>query len=410
MKKLFKRIEHIFSLNSLSSTFRRFSLMHCLFLIFISIQGLFINTLLFRSTGDITTVAIYNVFSWAFVAIFMTIAVFVVKRTSLKFTFIFSIIMYILSYIFLFVFMKNIGDHLFTIVLFSSLGGGFYWIGFSFAVTKYNDKRSKHIALAWLGSLATVVNLIMPALSGIIISAVGGINGYYVVFGIALLFAILTVITAFSMPKTILYNKKTMFKYAIKSCFKNKLLFYIMSGEFTRGIREGAFMFLLNILLFELIKSEAVIGLNTLLCSSIVLVAQWSSARISNRFKYSKIINFSVTSLTIATLLIMFNYSPFTIILLSAINGFFSVFLSNPTLGIFYNGVMKADTENNISFEIFSLREYLLAIGRTLGIVIVFAMPKTPFGYAIGLIILTLSQLLMSYFMSKADDIIHLEE
>ena len=142
--------------------------------------------------------------------------------------------------------------------------------------------------------------------------------------------------------------------------------------------------YVLNILLFEIIKSEALIGFNTFLCWSIVLISQWSSSKIVNRFKYSRIINFSVAALVTATLLIIIQYNAVTIIILSIVNGFFNVYLVNPTLNIFYSGVLKADPEGKISFEIFSLREYMLAIGRTLGLVIVFSMPKTAVGYAIG--------------------------
>jgi len=410
MKRIINQIKNIFSLDTLSADFKKFSFLHFLFVIFISMQAVFINTLLFRLTNDIMTVAIYNAASWITLAVFMNIAVFVVKRTSIRFVLTFSILMYILLYIVLFVFMQDISKYIFLVVLFNSIGGGFYWICFSFAVVKFNTDKSKPIALAWLGAIVTIVNFIIPALSGFIISSFGGLTGYRVVFGLAFSVAILAIIIAISMPKSEVTDKSTRFKQTLKASFKNKILKNIMLGEFMRAMREGAFIFLLNILLFQLIKSEALIGINALLVSAITFIAQWSSGKIAYKYKYSKIIRFSVAALVVSTVLIIFNYSAMTIMILSISNGFFSVYLLNPTLNIFYNGVMKVDVDNNMSFEIFSIREALLALGRIVGIVIVFSLPKTPIGYAIGMIILTLSQLIMSYFMQKAEALIDADE
>ncbi len=409
MKAILNRLSHLFSLEKLTPGFRRFSLMHCLFLVFISVQGFFMNTLLIRITGDNTIVSIYNMGTWIVSAIFMIVAVFVIKKTSLKFTFPFSILMFILLNIFFLMFMNELDKYLYVIVFFNAAGGGFYWIGFSIAINDYNQGGSKPVALAWVGAIATAVNVLMPALAGFGISAFDGIKGYYVVFGLSLVFAVMTVITALTLPKTKQKNKETYFKKALKGCFKNKILSYVMLGEFSRAIREGAFMFLLNILLFNLVTNESVVGINTFLCSAITFFAQWSSARIITRYKYSKIMNFSIVSLTVATSMIIFNYSPLTIILLSIINGFFSVYIYNPTLTIFYNGVMAADSDNKISFEIYSLRECLIALGRSLGLIVVFIMPKTPLGYAMAMIILTLSQFFTSFFMTRADKLMSLE-
>lgn len=402
MNRLINKINNIFSLKELSPDFLRFSLLHSLFLSFILIQSFFINTLLFRLTSDKSIVALYNVLTWFFVAFFMTIAVIVVKKTSLRFIFIISIIFYIIMYIFFLNFMSELNDHILLISLLFSVGGGFYWIGFSYSLLSLNSESQKPLALAWLGIIATIVNLIIPTFAGYIISLFDGISGYYVIFFIALVFAVLSIITAITMPKIQYDDKRTKFRSAFSEIKRNKSLSFSLLGEFTRAIREGAFMFLLNILLFEIIQNEFIIGLNVLICSIITLVAQWQTARITYKFKYHKIINFSTTVLVVSLFLLLFNFSPTTIILISVVNGFFNAFLINPSMNIFFSAVAAADSDNNIRFEVISFREYLLFAGRALGILIVFSMPATPQGYTLGMIILTASQYLMSFIYTKA--------
>ena len=162
------------------------------------------------------------------------------------------------------------------------------------------------------------------------------------------------------------------------------------------GIREGAFGFILSILLFRLIKSEVMVGFNTLLSSVAAVVSFLIISRKikgKNRIQYMQI---AVYSLLVFSIVNVFTINPIILILFTIVNSFFSGFIVNSTFGIFLDAIQTIPGTEGMRPELFAQKELCLATGRCLGIFIIMGIDRISSGLmwqAISLVILTLTQL-----------------
>lgn len=111
-------------------------------------------------------------------------------------------------------------------------------------------------------------------------------------FGLAFFIGLITSVGAIRLPNP----KKDMVRVNHKQAFQfvlhHKVLLFSMLSEGCKGIREGAFGFILTILLYRLIKSEMLVGFNTFLSSaaSILSFLIISKKIVStNRIKYMEL-------------------------------------------------------------------------------------------------------------------------
>lgn len=165
-----------------------------------------------------------------------------------------------------------------------------------------------------------------------------------------------------------------------------------VGAEFLKGIREGTLAFYLNILLFELIQSEALIGANTLLTGLFSILAYWvlgKRLKPSNRIRYMA---GGVTTMLVCTLILFVRMDVITILMFSVINAFFNNFLLSPGNGIYYSVVQKTCPTNTESAEFSTVKSFFLDYGRVAGVLLVMLMPKTTYGSVWGILLLTVLQ------------------
>ena len=182
-----------------------------------------------------------------------------------------------------------------------------------------------------------------------------------------------------------------------------------MMAETMRGVREGTFNFLLNILLFEAISSETLMGFNTLLTGVGTIISFWVIGKIIKPHNRVKGMLVATIILLVASALPAVNLNPTTIIVFSFINAFFTQFILNSSSSIFFLLIQKK-AENNAREEYFSIRELLLDSGRIIGILILFLFPKDPAGYVVAIIVLTLSQFITVWLSNHTLKLLKREE
>lgn len=170
----------------------------------------------------------------------------------------------------------------------------------------------------------------------------------------------------------------------------------------------------MNILLFELIQSEALIGANTLLTGLFSILAYWvlgKRLKPSNRIRYMA---GGVTTMLVCTLILFVRMDVITILMFSVINAFFNNFLLSPGNGIYYSVVQKTCPTNTESAEFSTVKSFFLDYGRVAGVLLVMLMPKTTYGSVWGILLLTVLQYAAIFVSSLAakrlETYVHQEE
>lgn len=391
-----ERIRKIIGGDALETTYYRFLLVHTTFLIFNGLPSVFINTFLMKQTGSMNIVLVFNCLNFLGTALGMFLSSAAVHWFNSGVVSVLGIFGYNLLYLQLIVLNTHAADYVLLLGLTSGLAGAFYWISYSELLTQYTNLNNRDSGMAIVSIVGSVVNSIIPFIAGAIISAVGGIAGYNVVFGLAFVIAIVTAVGAIRLPKPHGKTPRGHHRQTLRFSFQHKALFYSLLSEGFMGIREGAFGFILSILLYRLIQSEVVIGFNTFL-SSVAAVTSFMiisrRIRAKNRIQYMQI---AVFSLLVFSVVNVFTINPIILILFTIVNSFFSGFIVNSTFGIFLDAIQISPGAEKMRPELFAQKELFLATGRCLGIFIIMLIDRLSGGLmwqAVSLVILTLTQL-----------------
>lgn len=292
-------------------------------------------------------------------------------------------------------------------------------MGYCIKVPLYTTDENRDVSLSVIGMGTGIVNLIMPTITGGIISACegvmeGGLLGYYIMFALSIAVALITVFYLKKLPQDQIVDAKVSLKRGFHKTFHNPLMLEAVGAEFLKGIREGTLAFYLNILLFELIQSEALIGANTLLTGLFSILAYWvlgKRLKPSNRIRYMA---GGVTTMLVCTLILFVRMDVITILMFSVINAFFNNFLLSPGNGIYYSVVQKTCPTNTESAEFSTVKSFFLDYGRVAGVLLVMLMPKTTYGSVWGILLLTVLQyaaiFVSSLVAKRLETYVHQEE
>lgn len=382
----------------LNREFMQFVGMHLTYLFATGVTLVFVNTLLMRVSVDPNVTLKYNIFHFVFVGLSMVIATLLMRKFNNKVILIMGIVMSMSVYLMTFIFMESLDTVYISVAILHGMATGFYWIIYFKSLLIYSNDDTRDVAMSFLGVFSGIISLILPIISGFAIQAFDGFFGYYLVFGFCFIVGGITVSLVLKMSVIKPAKSKTRFKKLITMIYTKKVWFFVIHMDFFKGIREGAFGFFLNVLLFELVANEGLVGFNTFLVGFISMIGSIVAGKIlrpQNRLKYMLI---STTILTVITALLFVNLSTITILLLSIANSFFGVFMINPTTTTLYNVLDKVEGAHSFSSEVISTTECYKNAGRIVGVLLILLLPKTDFFYVLSLMILTSTQYITTLF------------
>nr|WP_319488370.1 MFS transporter [uncultured Caproiciproducens sp.] len=382
---------------ALGTAYYQFLFVHTGFIIFTGLPNVFINTFLMSQTGNMDIVLIYNCLNFFGTAIGMFFSAAVVHRFNSGVVSVLGILGFNILYLQLIMLNTHAADYVVLLGVTSGLANAFYWISYSQLFTEFTDLDNRDSGMAIISIITSIVNSVVPLLAGAMISGLGGITGYNTVFGLAFAIAMVTAIGAMRLPKPKNKTKQVQHKEAVRFMFQNKALLFGLLSEGCKGIREGAFGFILSILLFRMIHSEVLVGFNTFLSSLMAVISFIIiSRRIkgTNRIRYMTIAVIGLLIFGIISVLIM---NPMILIVYTVINSFFSGFIVNSSFGAFLDAVQILPGADSLRPELFAQKELFLATGRCVGIFIIMLIDRLSASslvwLSVSLVILTLTQI-----------------
>ncbi|NLJ31641.1 MAG: MFS transporter [Clostridiales bacterium] len=382
--------------DSLDRIYYRFLLVHTGFMIFTGLPGVFINTFLMSQTSTMDVVLIYNVLGYAGTAVGMLISAAVIHWLNAGVVSVIGIVGFNLLYFQLILYGTHAAAYVVLLGVTSGLAGAFYWMSYSQLLTEYTNLQNRDSGMAIISIMSSGVNVVIPLFAGAMISVLGGILGYNVVFGLAFLIGIITAIGAVRLPKPASERSTVRHKQAFLLIRRRKALRFALLSEACKGIREGAFGFILSVLLYHLIKSEFLIGFNTFLSSGVSILSFWMISKHvngSNRIRYMEV---AVGVLFAFSVVNVFAVSPAELVVFTVVNSFFAGFILNSSFGNFLDVLQIVPEARNLRPELFAQKEMYLASGRCFGIFLILLVDRLSGGsmlwQALSLVFLTATQ------------------
>lgn len=406
-----KRIDIKSWLGGFSPGFNAFLIVHTSFLVFTRLPAVFINTMMMAPGEGIEAVIFYNASFFISGALFMAAAAYVLKRSSARLTIVIGILSYLLLYLLIIALGEQAAKFHVLIGLVNGIADGFYWISYGQLLTSTLSVRNRDRGLAVINVIASSVNLLIPLFSGLLIRMIGGLGGYITVMAIASAVAVFTCLISMKLPRIKAAGEKkeakTNFIAAARILKMRPLIMTALLGQSAKGIREGAFSFILSVVLYQSVRDELLIGINTFLSSSAGILAyvyMSRTIRADNRIRFMLL---SVLSLCVLSVLGMLWINPLMLIVYSAINAAFVGPIVNGGYTIFLDSLTSEPEAKNRYPELLAFNECFLVTGRCIGLGLIYLMGRlfgeSVFNHMLSLMLLSLSQFLTLRFSGAAD-------
>lgn len=393
----FARAKTLVGGDRLGDDYYRFLLVHTCFLVFNRLPGVFINTMLLGQTNDLNVVVTYNGAFFLSSALAMVLAAWVLQRTNSGVTALMGIMGYNLLYLALLVLGSGAARWHIPLGILTGLADGCYWLSYGHLLSDATDLSNRDSGIAIVSIFSNVVNLVIPLFSGFLIGRVGGMNGYLTVFALAFAVSLITAAAALRLPKRRMNGAvKVNYRYSCGVVWRSKKLLYGLLGQGVKGVREGAFTFILSIVLYQLVQNELLVGFNTFL-SAMAAIASFVIAsrllRMANRVRF---MGAAVAVLTGIAALCLFHLNPVMVILYTVVNSFFAGFLENSTYSTFLDVMQLVPEMDDHRPELLAINDTILEVGRCIGLGIILGMNAWLGGgiraQVLSLLVLTLTQ------------------
>lgn len=411
MKALLKGIKRyiadMLSLEQMSERFHLLSVNYLFVMLYYTLETVFVNTLLYRVNPDISIVIFYRVCVYAMTAVSMNLAAYLANTRSPVMVLKLGGAFYALMYVVLFFGMDRMQVMMYPVAALSGLGAGFYWSGHHLLLTHFTTRQNRNVGVAVMGIIQGVMTLLLPVVSGFVIECMPGSAGYRVMFGLGML-------TVFS--QTYFMNRLgrverkapvSNFSLALKLIWRKASCKLMLGFEFTRGLRDGALLFYLNMLLFQIVEQESLVGINTFLTGALSIFGSWVYGRLAvphMRARYA----FASTAVLLALCAMLLRWlGVWSVMLFACVNAFFQIFITYSCNSYAYDVVAQNDTTRQAMAELLAFRELALDGGRVVGLLCVLLFPRSPEGQVQAMCVLTAAQIFTSALLSLTQHVLN---
>ena len=393
------RLRQMLGMEGLNPDFLKVLQIYLCYLVFTNLHTMFINTLFIKLTGDSGVTMFYNTVVSILGPFFTVATVACMRRFSAKFTFTVAIADFLVMYVTFFTVMNRLDNFVVLIAFLAAMGQSFFFITYANAVSQFSSEGNTDQTVSFMAFARGIVSLAMPFLSGFLISRFEGLTGYYVVFGLSAAVAAVAMYKVVRMPRITFNSQKTQYKKMAQIAVRSPLWRMFVASELIKGFRSGVFNFFLNILLFRIIQSELLVGVNNVLVGISAILASWVCGRLMKRENRVKLLHISVSVLVATTASLYWLMDVTTILLFSAVNSFFGCWLDNGYTSMFYLSVKKTPGGQGLSGEFITLSQFCMGFGGAAGMAVISMLPQTTVATITGLLVLGASQYISNFLM-----------
>jgi len=335
------------------------------------LSGMFVNIFLLKTQDSITPVLLYNIFIYAFVPVGFVAAGIMGKLKNLSMQIRLGIIFINVMYIILVLLGARAAAFVIPLGILNGFSQGLYFLAHVMMIMEFTDNSTIDASLSLITIMSNIIGVVMPLAAGLIIGALAGTAGYITVFCISLLFFITASVISFKIP-IVKTEPGINYKTVLKLYFTNKNWIFLGSSDFLRGVREGVMGFLLSILLFQAIKSEMLIGVNSFSCSIISLLAfMYLTSRLTPQNRLRSFL-FAAVCAAVSSLLLFLGINVYTIFIFSIISSLAVMVMQNVSSAIGLTFISRQEAVKKRRIESVTVRESFINSGRVLGIALLF--------------------------------------
>ncbi len=408
IKRVGSHIMNTMGFAYLSKEFLTFMQMHGLFQFASNLSGMFISMFLLKSGSSVLVVGLYYLLAYFFEGTMVWMMGSIMGRVKATTVSRLGLVFFTASYIILLLFRDNAGMVFPLVAFLSALGSSFYWMPYHLYSVDYTNTQNRQLSMSLMGVVANMIILLTPPISGFIIFSMAGMSGYITVFVVSVLTFLSAALVTRSMPSHVHGSKENSVVKVLRAHWRDVTFSSIWWSHFFYGIRDGLFLYYLNLLIFTTTSNELIIGLNTTGRGILIMIVYTLIAKYNNDFlrKWASLfIGLFMIVLTLGTTLV---YSAVTIILLSLIEAGLQIYNGNALQYCSYTVADYLNKKDGQTYNagVLGIRAMGLNYGRVAGMLLFILMPPDFGSPALIMLILSVLSLPASYFIARIETIL----
>lgn len=398
-----KRAALMTGTHGLSADFINFAKMHALYNFASTLSSVFISTYLFKTNSSFLTVGLYYLYAYFFELCACLVLAAICGRLAGTTVSRIGLLMYTFSYLALLI-MQDQSVHYYPLVAFlSSTGCSFYWVPYHRYSIEYTTPENRQQGMGFLGVTGNFIMLIAPIISGIIISGLPGVSGYMTVFVVSVVSFLCAALVTRKMPSVPSGRSAIILWEFLRDKLPDKPVLLTMLGYMVYGVRDGVYMYYLNILIYSITPNEFIVGMSTTGRGVLAIIAYFFLGHIKKpETRVAVMVLMCVLSPILSGGLFVW-YSFASIILLNVLDSGVQAALYNGMQYISYemSDYVSRDGQER-RMEALAVRNAFLNVGHVAGMVIFLLAPVGQTYVVPALLILNLLALPAGFLLKKA--------
>lgn len=357
---------------SFSSELKFYLMMNALFSFGGNLSGVFQSVFLWKLDKTYSLLAYFSMYWSLAIIIFFGLCAWVARKTNPLITMRLGFVFYLITYLIMLIFHQTLSEHIFLLGVVNGLAMSLYYVGMHMAVLDLttNEKRDQFLYIQ--GILFTVGGMVAPLLSGIIISQLDGMIGYYVVFIATCVFFILAFFVSLRVQVKPVESKSFFWEVVKHPSAEWRKMYKVM---FADGIVSGVYTtFLITMMTFKVAGGEFSLGVFNTAAEIISMLAFYVLAKYSIPDYRIRIFAIGSVGILIGSLLISAFPMIVTLVLFAIIQPVSMNMISTSMNAMIYASIEKDPQYKEKRLDYIIIREIPLGVGRIIGVAMFLAM------------------------------------
>lgn len=333
-----------------------------------SMSGIFLTLYLWRLTESLWINGMYYIVNYAIAPFAFAAGGLIIKRKDRMVTYRIGIALIALFYLVVVFSQKKVVDYYLLFGLFGGMAGAFYWAGYLTLMYDVSTEQNRIRYLAINMIVFTLAGLIGPALAGFIIRQNDGLQGYTIVFSIAFFMFLIATLGSLKIKTKVSHHKAYYLKFTGLLMNKHKRWTKALFGFLVMGLFQGIMLFLPNILLFQIVGREDLVGYLGVLYASLSIMTGFVLTKYGSEERTTLFLVLSTLGYIVGTLFILWKMSLVTIIAFMVLYSICSPLQGNTITSFYFRLIGKLPLKGQLRVESVVVRETFLNAGRVISI------------------------------------------
>ncbi|MCC3377184.1 MFS transporter [Cohnella sp. REN36] len=265
-------------------------------------------------------------------------------------------------------------DYIALLGFVQGISSGLFWLAFNVVYFEITNRDNRDRFNGVTGLLGSIAGMIVPWISGYLITKSAGNTGYRLIFSISL-----AVFVAGAVLTFFLHKRKIESRYDWRGGFRGlgrrdnpwRIIGLAMVAQ---GLREGIFGFMVALLVYISTKSEMKIGNFSLYTSAVALGSFWLAGRLYKpRYRQWGMLA-GVLMMSVSILPLFWGVSYGTLLLFGIGTALFFPLYTIPSVSIVFDQIGSDEESVRRREEYIIFRELALNAGRFLGTIVFIAV------------------------------------